>query len=115
MRIIFCVLLVFFLTSNAFAEIGSIPCEGGSCDGWEGEYERRGDYAKVIFLNKTGKTAFKIKLLINCYDYFDTFITRIETKHEGPINVQIPYVIKVPKDTSKMTYSIYWVDTYQPD
>lgn len=108
------ILITLMCVSNVFAESDNMDCVNGRCEGWEGSYERRGDAARFLFLNKTDKPAFKIKVLINCYDYFDTFISRIEQKTDGPINVQLPFISKIPPKTSKMTYDIYYVDEYQP-
>lgn len=107
-------LFFFLICTSAFAEAGDLSCINGNCEGWEGHYEISGDIGKFIFLNKSGKSAFDIKILVNCYDYFDTFIARIERKNEGPINVQMPFIARIPPNTSKMTYDIYWVDEYHP-
>jgi hypothetical protein len=117
------IFIVMLFSTKVFADTGDIKCVNGNCDGWTGHYETitgssgMGKYsgaADYIFKNNTGKPAFNIKIMLNFYDYFGTFIMRLQRKEEGPINVQIPMRGPWPTGASKVTFDIYYSEEYQP-
>jgi hypothetical protein len=132
-----CVLFVVCLAGSSFAEELSsvnpsncergfctgIPCERGKCEGWEGSYEpipgtggATGAYtANFFFRNRSGKSAFNVKIHVNFYDVFGDYIARKEKKEEGPIHNWVNMSpVRVPHNASKITYDIYWSDEYIP-
>jgi hypothetical protein len=100
-----------------------ISCVKGMCEGWEGSYESipgtggtTGAYlANFFFRNRSGKSAFNIKIAINFYDGLGDYIGRFPFKEEGPIHDWIPLPkVRIPHNASKITYDIYWSDQYVP-
>ena len=111
------IFLVFFflMTSAANATREEIKCTGGFHRGWRAYFDRDTSFvnaANFTFENRTGKTAFKVHAVVNCYDFMDHYVGRVEGLSDGPISRFISFTRSIPRDTSHMDCEIYWTDNY---
>lgn len=110
------VFLLLVAAQSFAASRKELECRAGQCEDWAAEY--KGSFSDgwpvtVLLKNKSGKSAFNVKVILNCYDYFDDFLGRVEFKVEGPIHEKYWHQIYPPSGAESADFEIYWIDKYQ--
>lgn len=68
----------------------------------------------IVYVEKsTNEAAFKVRVLVYCYDFHDKFIGRLTFETDGPIYSSWEFNANLPIETYKMTAEVYWKDKYE--
>jgi hypothetical protein len=109
--------VVFLLMlSVSYAFPADIDCVAGYCQGWSIKSESRTPNGAAVFkfINNTESAAFELILVINVYDYFGKYITKLTWKDSGPLQRgwAIVKTFRCPDQMYKWTGEIYYKTGY---
>lgn len=115
-RWILCFFFSLVIIGTASADFKKkIECTHGNYEGWEVWYEKEGFEGTAIFHfeNKTGVTAFNVRVFVTFFDSTGKYLWRIKAESEGPIHSYIEFRRIFPNRARKLTCEIYWTDKWE--